>query len=72
MYVNEDGEDGEVGNVLNYLIKCNEKNLLNKFFFNIIDGFFGKKFIVDVLGVKVLFYKDGKIYLKDGRIRLEF
>lgn len=72
MYVNEEGEDGEVGNVLNYLIKCNEKNLLNKFFLNIIDGFFGKKFIVDVLGVKVLFYKDGKIYLKDGRIRLEF
>lgn len=72
LYANEDGEDGEAGNVLNYLIKCNEKNLSNKPFPNITDGFLGKKSIADALGVKALSHKDGKIHSKDGRTRLEF
>ncbi|XP_048760115.1 uncharacterized protein LOC125669562 isoform X3 [Ostrea edulis] len=72
LYANEDGEDGEAGNVLNYLIKCNEKNLTNKPFPNVTDGFIGKKSIADALGVKALSHKEGKIHSKDGKLKLEF
>ncbi|XP_061197947.1 uncharacterized protein LOC133206053 isoform X1 [Saccostrea echinata] len=72
LYANEEGEDGEAGNVLNYLIKCNEKNLSNKPFPNITDGFIGKKSIADALGVKALSHKDSKLHSKDGKLKLEF
>ncbi|XP_062611507.1 uncharacterized protein LOC134273317 isoform X4 [Saccostrea cucullata] len=72
LYANEDGEDGEAGNVLNYLVKCNEKNLSNKPFPNITDGFIGKKSIADALGVKALSHKDSKLHSKDGKLKLEF
>ena len=72
LYANDSDEEGDAANVLNYLIKCQDKNVTNSPFPNVTDGMLGRKSIAGHLGVKATSHPGPKIDAKDGRCRLEF
>lgn len=72
LYADEAGKEGEAPNVLNYLIRTDNKNVSNAPFPNVSDGSLGPKPTADSLGVKALNHKGGSISAKNGKARVEF
>ncbi len=73
LFANEQNQEGDLPNICNYLIKCDEQKLKPQPFPKFHEGLLGQSFLARLLGVQAATHPGGSVSSgSDGRVQVAF